>query len=59
MDNKPDCVINFTVGQPIYLHSDFDVTNNVPYNGLIRVRDNVTKKGYWINPDHVTWIGPR
>jgi hypothetical protein len=26
---------------------------------MVRVKDNVDNRVYWLNIDHVTWIGPR
>lgn len=55
---KPDIKINFTIGQPLYVHNNFKMETNIPMAGLVRCTDMETDKIYWINPDHITWIGP-
>jgi hypothetical protein len=43
----------------LYVHEDFTIEPNIPFAGLIRLTDKVTKEIFWLNMDHVVWIGPR
>ena len=50
-------IVYLTHGQPIPLAVDFTIENNNPIHGLVRIKSG--EDIYWVNYDHIVWIGPR
>jgi hypothetical protein len=57
--HRDDQFVIQTMQGEIYVSKNVEISNIKPIQGMVTVEDKTTGKSWWINLDHLVYIGPR